>query len=90
MDTHIPQRFTGWHRAGNGHSWKEICSADTEAACWQLLLGCCRSGDLLILPAGKTPDGVPADTTYARRRAGRSLPDAYTRRRHTRTRRVRR
>jgi hypothetical protein len=64
-------RFVGWHRRGPERPWREMCAADTEDACWQILL---RSGpaggDRCTLPAGRTPFRPAAGDTFARHRRG--------------------
>jgi hypothetical protein len=49
-------RFTGWFRPPRG-AWRQACQAESEPEAWQLLLAHVETGDLCVLPTGRSPDG---------------------------------
>jgi hypothetical protein len=51
--------FAGWrHQAGG--PWRQLCQAETEAACWRRLLDLLAgSGSSCVLPAGRHPNDPP-------------------------------
>ena len=65
-------RFSGWHRPDPGSRWRIVCDADGEAACYQLLAGLVRGGDLLVMPQGSSPMRPPPRITFARGLPARS------------------
>jgi hypothetical protein len=49
--------FAGWFRPNGSKTWTRLASAPTHAEAYDLLLAAAvgRSGDLIVLPAGREP-----------------------------------
>jgi len=55
-DTMTTTLWSGWHKPP-GSDWQRLTEADTEDGCWSQLFTAPRprGGDLVVLPAGRTP-----------------------------------
>ena len=56
-DTTDTARFVGWSKLPGSGTWQKFCSAASEDECWSQIFALPRprGGDLVVLPAGRTP-----------------------------------
>jgi len=55
IQTSAPPAFVGWTRRHRREPWRAVVEAETEAACWQLLLDLRLRGDKAVTVAGSVP-----------------------------------
>jgi len=60
MTTEPDHAFAGWSRKNSAFAWRRVVTAESEAECWNLLLGHTEGGDKCVLAAGRDPNQRPA------------------------------